>query len=68
VRMKQWDKAIAEYDKALYGRPDLTISLYGRGVAKRAKGDVAGGNADIAAATRDEPDIANIMQRLGVKS
>ncbi len=66
VRMKQWDKAIADYNKAIDDRPDLTISLYGRGVARRAKGDVAGGNADIAAATRDEPDIANIMRRLGV--
>jgi len=66
LRMKQWDKAIADYDKALDRRSDLTLSLYGRGLAKRAKGDSAGGNADIAAATRDEPDIANIMKRLGV--
>jgi tetratricopeptide (TPR) repeat protein len=66
LRMKQWDKAIADYNKALDLRDDLTLSLYGRGVAKRAKGDIAGGNADIAAAKRDEPDIANIMRRLGV--
>ena len=66
VRMKQWDKAIADYNRAIDDRPDLTISLYGRGIARRARGDVAGGNADIAAATRDEPDIANIMHRLGV--
>jgi tetratricopeptide (TPR) repeat protein len=57
--------AIADYNQALYGRPDLTISLYGRGLARRATGDIAGGNADIAAATHDEPDIANIMKRLG---
>jgi tetratricopeptide (TPR) repeat protein len=66
VRMKQWDKAIADYDKAISDRPDLVVSLYGRGVARRAKGDVAGGDADITKATRDEPDIANIMRRLGV--
>ncbi len=66
VRMKQWDKAIADYNKALDDRDDLTLSLYGRGIAKRAKGDIAGGNADIAAATRAEPDIANIMKRMGV--
>jgi tetratricopeptide (TPR) repeat protein len=66
LRMKQWDKAIADYNKALDLRNDLTLALYGRGVAKRAKGDIAGGNADIAAAQRDEPDIANIMRRLGV--
>jgi tetratricopeptide (TPR) repeat protein len=66
LRMKQWDKAVADYNKALAGsRSDLTLSLYGRGVARRALGDIAGGNADIAAATAAEPDIANIMTRLG---
>jgi tetratricopeptide (TPR) repeat protein len=65
LRMKQWDKAIADYNKALFGRPDLTLSLYGRGIAKRALGDMAGGNADIQAATANEPDIAKIMKRLG---
>ena len=65
LRMRNWDGAIADYNKALNSVPDLTLSLYGRGVARRAKGDIAGGNADIAAATRDEPDIANIMRRLG---
>ena len=67
VRLKQWDKAIADYNKAISNQSDMVLSLYGRGVARRAKGDVAGGNADIAAATRDEPDIANIMRRLGVR-
>jgi tetratricopeptide (TPR) repeat protein len=65
LRMKAWAKAVADYNQALYYRSDLTLSLYGRGVAKRALGDVAGGNTDIAAATHDEPDIANIMKRLG---
>ncbi len=65
LRMKQWSKAIADYNKALADRPDLTLSLYGRGIARRARGDVAGGNADIAAATQAEPDIANIMKRRG---
>jgi tetratricopeptide (TPR) repeat protein len=65
LRMKQWDKAIADYNKALDSRDDLTLSLYGRGLAKRAKGDRAGAAADMAAAIRDEPDIANIMKRLG---
>jgi tetratricopeptide (TPR) repeat protein len=64
LRIKNWDKAIAIYNIAINNRPDMTTALYGRGIAKRARGDVAGGNADIAAATHDEPDIANIMQRL----
>jgi len=65
LRMKAWEKAIADYNTALDSRPDLTFSLYGRGIAKHALGDKAGGDADIAAATKDEPDIANIMKRLG---
>ncbi len=67
LKMHAWDKAIADYDRALRARPDLTISLYGRGVARHAKGDRAGGDADIAAATQGEPDIANVMTRLGVQ-
>ena len=65
LRMRAWSKAVADYNTALNNRPDLTFSLYGRGIAKHALGDKAGGDADIAAATKDEPDIANIMKRLG---
>jgi tetratricopeptide (TPR) repeat protein len=67
LKMKAWSKAIDDYNKALYGRPDLTVSLYGRGIAKRASGDLAGGEADIAAAKQGEPDIVNIMAQIGVK-
>ena len=67
LKMHQWDKAIADYDRALRARPDLTVALYGRGLARHATGDRAGGDADIAAATQGEPDIANIMTRLGVQ-
>ncbi len=66
LKMHQWAKAIADYDRALERRPDLTLSLYGRGIAKHAQGDRPGGDADIAAARRGEPDIAGIMTRLGV--
>ena len=65
LRMKQCDKALADYNTAVAKRPDLTVSLYGRGICRRARGDIGGGNADMAAATHDEPDIANIMHRLG---
>ena len=62
-----FDKAIADYTQALYYRTELATSLYGRGLARRARGDAAGGAADIAAAEASEPDIAQIMTRLGVK-
>jgi tetratricopeptide (TPR) repeat protein len=53
LKMKAWAKAIDDYNHALYTRPDLTMSLYGRGIAKHAMGDRAGGDADIAAARHD---------------
>jgi len=59
-------KAIADYTQSLYYQDDNTFDLYGRGVAKHALGDRAGGDADIAAATSSEPQIAEIMARLGV--
>ncbi len=68
LKMQAWAKAVADYDAALVARPDLTLSLYGRGLAKLHLGDTAGGNADIAAAKQGDPDIANIMTRLGVKA
>ena len=67
LKMKEWTKAIADYNSALATRPDFTLSLYGRGIAKHALGDTAGGDADIAAAQGGEPDIVNIMAHMGVK-
>jgi tetratricopeptide (TPR) repeat protein len=61
-----WSKAIADYTKALYYQPDYTMSLYGRGIARQAAGDAAGSEADYAAAKQSEPQIAEIMARLGV--
>ncbi len=66
LRMHDWDKALADYSQSLYYKPNLTLSLYGRGIAKLAKRDVAGGNADIDAAKQGEPNIAEIMTRFGV--
>jgi tetratricopeptide (TPR) repeat protein len=44
------DQAIAAYDELLRADAKDFMSLYGRGLAKRRKGDGAGGEADIAAA------------------
>jgi hypothetical protein len=61
------DSAIAEYDAVL--RVDLKkpYSLYGRGMAKRKKGDIAGGEADMAAAQLIEPEIAEKFAELGLR-
>ena len=66
LKSQAWDRAVADYTQALYYRPELPSSLYGRGLARRAKGDTAGAAADIAAATAGEPHIVEIMARLGV--
>jgi hypothetical protein len=52
------DRALGDYDAALKINPDLSSSLYGRGLVKQQKGDKAGGDADIAAAKKIEPGIA----------
>ncbi len=68
LKMRHWAKAIADYDHALALFPDLALARYGRGLAKLGAGDAAAGNADLAAARSGEPDVANIMARLGVRS
>ena len=65
--MGSLDKAIADYDAALRIRPKHANSLYGRGVAKRQKGDEAGGEADFAEAQAIRPSIVDEMSRYGVK-
>ena len=55
--MGKYDEAIADYNAALADRPEEGRSLYGRGMAKRRKGDYAEGNVDIAAARAIRPNI-----------
>jgi tetratricopeptide (TPR) repeat protein len=66
LKQHDWDHAIADYTQELYYRPDLSLSLYGRGIARQAKGDRAGSDADLAAAKANEPQVVDIMARLGV--
>ena len=40
--------------------------MYGRGLAKRKKGDQAGGDADIAAARAIQADIADEYAKYGM--
>jgi tetratricopeptide (TPR) repeat protein len=68
VDLKQhaWDKAIADDTQLLFYRDDQPFALYGRGLAKRARGDAKGAEADLAAAKAIEPNIIEIMTRLNV--
>src|SRR5204863_31512 len=66
-RMRQYDAALADYVQALAIVPDSTRALYGQGVVKKMKGDVRGGDNDIAMATALRPAIAGEMAARGVK-
>ena len=59
VFLKLGEKEIAlhEYDAALRADPDRPVALYGRGLARVAKGDVTSGESDKAAARALLPDV-----------
>jgi tetratricopeptide (TPR) repeat protein len=61
------DGAIADYDAVLRRNPKVASSLYGRGMARRAKGRTEEANADIAAAKAIQADIAEEMAGYGLK-
>ena len=58
LKLKRYDQAIADYDAALKIDPKRAFTLFSRGVAKRARGDTTGGDADIAAAKAIDANIA----------
>jgi tetratricopeptide (TPR) repeat protein len=72
LKLGQLEKAIEDYSKALSHYPagsklpDQAYSLYGRGVARRMKGDIDAGNADIAAAKRLKRGVEDEMSKLNV--
>jgi tetratricopeptide (TPR) repeat protein len=67
LKLRQWNAAIADYSSALQLDSTLVSSLYGRGLAKLRSGDLAGGKADIAAATSMEANIERVFAGYGVK-
>jgi tetratricopeptide (TPR) repeat protein len=52
AKMEQYDRAIQNYDQALRLSPNDPDALYNRAQARRAKGEAAEGDADIAKATQ----------------
>ena len=65
--MGRFADAIADYDAALAIEPKKADSLYGRGLAKLKQDDVAGGDADVAAAKAIRPGIVAEFVRYGVQ-
>jgi tetratricopeptide (TPR) repeat protein/predicted aspartyl protease len=66
LRRGDYDRAIADYDRALRLGAKGAWSYYGRGVAKLRKGLIAGGKADIAAATALQAHIADEARERGI--
>jgi tetratricopeptide (TPR) repeat protein len=58
LRTKQYSAAITDYTAVLKKSPGVAQALYGRGLARRAGGDAAGANIDIAQAKKINGDIA----------
>jgi tetratricopeptide (TPR) repeat protein len=66
LKLKRYDDAIADYTALLKTQPENPYALFGRGVARRMKGDARGGDGDVAAAASIKPDIAEHMARRGI--
>ena len=67
LKMGQTEAAIKDYDEALKIDPKLATALYGRAVARNKKGDRNGANADLNAARGFRANIADEMNRYGVR-
>jgi tetratricopeptide (TPR) repeat protein len=66
LKMQALDLAIADYEQALRSEPKKAELLYGRGLARQAKGDTLGAEKDIEAAKEISPSIAALFKRYGV--
>jgi tetratricopeptide (TPR) repeat protein len=63
---RAYRQALATYNAALAQDPKHAASLYVRGVIKRRLGDIVGGNADMAAAGKIDPEIAEYYAPYGL--
>jgi len=65
LKMGQFEQATVDFDAALKLNPKLPSALFGRGMAKLARGDTSG-SSDIEAAKALKPNIAEIFAKSGV--
>ncbi len=66
LKAGRYDQAVDDYNQALEILSNAE-ALFGRGVAKQKKGDAAGGQVDILAATGLDPNIVEKFARFGIK-
>lgn len=67
VRLGKGDEAISAYDEALRLAPSNAHALYRRRLAKRTMGDLAGSDADLAAARTIAPRVSEDYAAYGVR-
>jgi tetratricopeptide (TPR) repeat protein len=67
IRLERWDDALADSETALKSNPDNAWALFERGFAKRRNGDLAGGDADIAASRAIDPKAEMEFASFGVR-
>jgi tetratricopeptide (TPR) repeat protein/transglutaminase-like putative cysteine protease len=63
----EWARAADDYGNAVAMRPRQASSIYGRGLARARLGQAAESKADIAAALRIDPSIAQVYAGYGLK-
>lgn len=68
ARFKLGDLALTLKDcsTAISRSPKSANALFGRSMVRRKAGDKVGGDADMAAAVKLNPDIAKVMAKLGM--
>jgi tetratricopeptide (TPR) repeat protein len=67
MKLRETDKAIADYDAVLRLDPDDALARYSRGVARERLGDIAGATADRTAAQSLQPGVADAFEKLGLR-
>lgn len=66
LRLGRLDDAIHDYDFAIHANPNLSTSLYGRGLAQLRLGEKAQGQADLAAAEKLDKGVAPFFAKMGL--
>ncbi|HWY61633.1 MAG TPA: aspartyl protease family protein [Rhizomicrobium sp.] len=66
-QQEKYQDAVKGYDAALQADAHQAPSLFMRGLAKGKLGDTSGKDADIAAATKDDPSVPAEFKRIGIE-
>jgi tetratricopeptide (TPR) repeat protein len=66
LKMKKYDLAIKDYDQAIAQNDHSAAYFYGRGLARRGVHDASGSSADLVAAFKLDPKIAEEFKKYGV--